>query len=108
MTCYGLEATLLDYAGGLLSEMTTDRSSSPAAAGAATAERSGTAGRTVVGLSKVSLLPADKILYGEGCPALPSLSSSSLMIATAAAKVNAYLNRSAVLLPRRRIHDVLL
>ncbi len=59
-------------------------------------------------LSKVLPLPADEILYGEGCAALPSLSSFFSMMATAAAKVNAYLHRGAVLLPRRRIHGVLL
>ncbi len=59
-------------------------------------------------LSKVSLLPVDEILYGEGCAALLSSSSSSSMMATAATKVNAYLHCSAVLLPRCQIHGVLL
>ncbi len=36
-------------------------------------------------LSKVSSLPADEILYSEGCAVSPSSSSSSLMMATAAA-----------------------
>ncbi len=59
------EGLLLDYVRGLLSEMDTDCSSSPVAAAAAT-ESSRTAGMTVVGLSKVSSLPADEILDGEG------------------------------------------
>jgi hypothetical protein len=61
-----------------------------------------------VELSKVLLLPADEILYGKGCTALPSSLSSLLMMATAAAKVSAYLHHDAVLLPRCRIHGILL
>jgi hypothetical protein len=66
------------------------------------------AGRMVVGLSKVSSLPADEILDGKGCATSPSSSSSLSMMVTAAAEVNAYLHRGAVLLPRCQIHDSVL
>jgi hypothetical protein len=94
--------------GGSCLRWTTDRSSSLAAAAAVAAERLGMAGRLVVGLIKVLSLPAVEILYGKECAASPSLSSSLLMMATAAAKVNAYLHRGAVMLPRRQIHGLLL
>ncbi len=50
-----------------------DDGSSPAAVAAAGTERLGTARRTVVGLSKVLSLPADKIIDSKGCATLPSL-----------------------------------
>jgi hypothetical protein len=90
--------------GGSCLRWMTDRSSSSAVAVAVT-ERSRMAGRTAVGLSKVSLLPADEILDGEGCAALTSLLSSLSMMATTAAEVNAYLQGSTILLPRCQIHD---
>jgi hypothetical protein len=64
--------------------------------------------RMVVGLSKVSLLPADEILDGKGYTALSSLSLSLSMMATAATEVNAYLHHGAILLPHCRIHDSVL
>jgi hypothetical protein len=107
VTCSGPKATLLDYVGGLQSEMDGGLFLLSCGGSGGNGEV-GDGRRMVVGLSKVSSLLADKILYGKGFAALPSLLSSLLMMATAAAKVNAYLHHCAMLLPRRRIHGVLL
>jgi hypothetical protein len=56
-------------------------------------------GKMVVGLIKVSLLPANEILNGKGRAALPSLLSYSSMMATTATKVNTYLHRGAIFSP---------
>ncbi len=106
-TCTNLRGCSWITLGGSCPRWTTDCSSSPASAAAVT-ERSGMAGKMVVGLSKVLLLLEDEILDGKGCNALPSLLLSLLMMVTAAAEVNAYLHRSAFLLPHCQIHDIVL
>jgi hypothetical protein len=101
------EGLLLDYVGGLMSEM-DDGSFLLSCGGGSGNGEVGDGGEDGGGVEKGLVVAGDEILDGKGCAASPSLSSSLSMMATAAAEVNAYLHCGAFLLPHRQIHDSVL
>jgi hypothetical protein len=106
-TVLQFEGLLLDYVGRLLSEMDDGLFLLSSGGGGSNGEVGD--GREDGGGVEQGLVVAggrDPLRQGV-CRVASSLSSLSMMV-TAAAEVNAYLHRGAILLPHCRIHDSVL